>query len=509
MKMKKSIAWLIGITWAAGIYAQIMVLPLKVDTQNNTSYQWLGKAFSFYLLSGLFLNELPVVDHEETQFVLNRNLIRFPFDITKATAMVLAKENQADRLLWGEILSNVISSSQVAIRVFLIDVKGRVQKHLPMLKGNLKNIYQIQEELLKEVIKVIAPEKTGIRFPELNMALPDYEKFIKSLLVVDAGKKLDLLLSINEQGKHSDFLNFELAKIYLEKNDFGNCESYLNRIAADSLFKDKKNFLLALVNFSNGNVDAALNQFIKLQRQNIYAVATNNNLGAIYLQKNDYPTAEKCLQYALYLKKDPEIYSNMIVLLKAMGQNSRALEELNQALQLFPEDEKLLKQFAVFLTASEDRDLLIQAFRNFLPPPPLSEEPLSIQPLLKNPFQIRSLPAASVDSNSFYIEARNLFLENDFSGAMQKAEEAMEVNPFANENHHLLALLYLQKQNYSQAEIYAQSALFLKENLDNFLLQIKIYQAWKDREKFRKTLARALQKFPQSAELLELNGRGL
>ena len=91
---------------------------------------------------------------------------------------------------------------------------------------------------------------------------------------------------------------------------------------------------------------------------------------------------------------------------------------------------------------------------------------------------------------------------------MQKAEEAMEVNPFLNENHHLLALLYLQKQNYSQAEIYAQSALFLKENLDNFLLQIKIYQAWKDREKFRETLALALQKFPQSPELLELKGRG-
>jgi len=508
MKMKKSVALIIGIFWAVGLTAQIMVLPLKVDAQNHTSYQWLGKAFSFYLISGLFLNDLPVVDHEDAQFILNRNLIRFPFAITKATAMVLAKENQADRLLWGEILYSVKSSSQISIKVFLIDAKGRIQKYLPVLKGNLKNIYQIQEELLKEVIKIIAKEKTGIRFPKLNMALPDYEKFIKSLLVVDAGKKLDLLLSINEKDKRSDFLNFELAKIYMDKNDFVNSESYLNRISADLLFKDKKDFLLALVNFANGNIDVALNQFIKLQRKNIYAVATNNNLGVIYLQKNDYQTAEKCLQYALYLKKDPEIYSNMIVLLKAMGQNSRALEELNRALQLFPDDEKLLRQFSIFLAASEKRELLTQAFRNFLSLPLQSEASLSIQPLLKNPFQIRSLPGVFVDSNSFYIEARNLFLENDFSGAMQKAEEAMEVNPFLNENHHLLALLYLQKQNYVQAEIYAQSALFLKENLDNFLLQIKIYQAWKDSEKFRETLALALHKFPQSAELLELKGRG-
>jgi TolB-like protein len=268
--MKKHSALIIGILWAAGLTAQIMVLPLKVDTQNHTSYQWLGKAFSYYLLSGLFLNDLPVVDHEEVQFVLNRNLIRFPFDIAKATAMVLARESQADRLLWGEILYSDKSSSQIALKVFLIDVNGRVQKHLPLLKGNLKNIYQIQEELLKEVIKVIAKDKPEIRFPELNMALPDYEKFVKSLLVVDAGKKLGLLLSINDNAKRSDFLNFELAKIYIDKGDFVSSESYLNRIATESLFKGKKNFLLALVNFANGNVDVALNQFIQLQRQDIY-----------------------------------------------------------------------------------------------------------------------------------------------------------------------------------------------------------------------------------------------
>jgi tetratricopeptide (TPR) repeat protein len=509
MKMRKCGALIIAIFCAAGLSAQIMVLPLKVDTQNHASHQWLGKAFSYYLLSGLFLNDLPVVDHEEVQFVLNRNQVRFPFEITKATAMVLARENQADRLLWGEILYSIKSSSQISIRVFLIDVKEGTQKHLPVLNGNLNNIYQIQEELLKEVIKVIAKEKTEIRFPELNMSLPDYEKFIKSLLLTDAGKKLDLLLPIAEKSQRSDFVNFELAKIYLDKSDFDHSASCLNRISADPLFTDKKDFLSALVNFASGNADSALNQFIRLQQRNVYAVATNNNLGVIYQQKNDFPYAEKCLRYALYLKRDPEISSNLVRLLQAMGQGDRAAEELNRALQLFPGDEKLLKQFSVLLSASPNRESLAQAFRNFVPLAPQNEDSPPAPPLLKNPFQARSSPGALLDGNPFYIEARNLFLENDFSGALQKVEEAMEVNPFAHENHHLLGLLYLQKQNYPQAEIFAQSALFLKENLDNYLLQIKIYQAWKDREKFRKTLAAALQKFPQSAELLELNKRGL
>ena len=164
MKMKKHIALITCFLGAADLTAQIMVLPLRVDTNNHTSYQWLGKAISYYLISGLQLNSLPVTDEEEIQLILNRNLIRFPFDITKATAMVLARENQADRLLWGEILYSDKSSSQIAVKLSLIDIKGRMQKHLPVLKGNLNNIYQIQEELLKEVIKVVAKEKTGNPF---------------------------------------------------------------------------------------------------------------------------------------------------------------------------------------------------------------------------------------------------------------------------------------------------------------------------------------------------------
>ena len=65
----------------------------------------------------------------------------------------------------------------------------------------------------------------------------------------------------------------------------------------------------------------------------------------------------------------------------------------------------------------------------------------------------------------------------------------------------------MQKKQYAQAEMYAQSALFLEETLDNYLLLIKVYQAQKKRKNSAGVLALALQKFPQSPELLQLNGR--
>ena len=151
--MKKTILFAGGLLLAAGLAARTLVLPLAVDTKNHASFQWLGKAVSFYLIAGLSQNSLPVVEEEEVQFILNRNLVRFPFAVTKATAMVLARENQADRLLWGKILYSDKKTSQMQVQLFLIDIRGQTQKHLPLAKGNFNDIYRIQAEALRERAK--------------------------------------------------------------------------------------------------------------------------------------------------------------------------------------------------------------------------------------------------------------------------------------------------------------------------------------------------------------------
>jgi Flp pilus assembly protein TadD len=504
--MKKTILLTCGLLLAAGLAARTLVLPLAVDTKNHASFQWLGKAVSYFLIAGLSQNSLPVVEEEEVQLILNRNLVRFPFAVTKATAMVLARESQADRLLWGKILYSDKKTSQMQVQLFLIDVSGQTQKHLPLAKGNFNDIYRIQAEALKTAVKAIGGGPQEAALPQLRLALPEYEKFIKSLLVGDGDKKLELLLPGSGKDSPSDFVNFELAKIFLERKELAKCASHLERVADAPPFKDRKDFLLALVNYLGADSESALNRFIKLQRQNAYPVATHN-LGVIYLGKGDFSTAEKCLRYALYLKRDPEIFANLVLLLQAMDRTGLALQELPRALRLFPDDDKLLKLFSFYLAAADNREALGQAFRNYIPLALPEGKSPPVDPLLMNPFQLGSISEVDEPGNLFYIEARNLFLENDFDGAMQKVEAAMEGNPFHPENHHLLALLFMQKKQYVQAEMYAQSALFLEETLDSYLLLIKVCQAQKEKEKVRRVLAVALQKFPQSQELQQMNGR--
>ncbi len=378
--MKKNVVFLAFMAVAAGLAAKTLVLPLAVASQDHASHQWLGKAVSFFLITGLGHNGLPVSEEEEVQALLNRNLVRFPFDITKATAMVLAGESGAERLLWGKIVYGDAKSAEMQVQLFLIDIKEPRQRPLPLVKGSFADMFKLQEELLRYAVMALAPGQREIVQPRLNMSLPEYEKFIKSLLLSDAGKKLELLQTAPGTASRSDFVHFEMAKACLEKRDPAGCRSHLERVADAPFFKDRKEFLLALADYYGNDADAALNRFIRLQQANVFPVPTHNNLGVIYLARGNFSLAEKCLRYALYLRKDPGILANLVLLLQAMGRGGAAQQELTAALRSFPEDGRLLKLFAASVAAAENREALGQAFRNFVPLPLPGENVPAVEP---------------------------------------------------------------------------------------------------------------------------------
>lgn len=498
--MKKAAIFLVLLALAAVLAAKTLVLPLAVDTQNHASHQWLGKALAFFLAAGLEQNGLPVSPEEEVRDLLERNWVRFPFVVTKATALALAAEAGAERLIWGRVLYSDRKSAQMQVQLFVLEVKGPRQQALPLLRGGFLEMFRLQEELLRQVVHALDPSRREAVPPRLAMTLPEYERFVKSLLLADADKKLELLPATAGDPGRSDFVGLELAKARLAKGEPAAARAHLERLGDTPFFRDRKEFFLALADRLDGAGDAALNRLIRLQQRNAFPAPTHNNLGALYFIRGDFALAEKCLRYALYLRRDPGISANLVLLLRAMGRDGAARQELAEALRRFPEDSGLLRLFAATLAAAENSHELALSFRDYADLPLAGDGPPEPAPHFLEPF---AAAAAGEDqaANLPYIEARNLFLEDDFDGAAQKAEEAMEGNPFLAENHHLLALLALQKGEIERAGLFARSALFLSETLDNYLLQLKVAEAGRDREAFRATLEKALRKFPHSPEL--------
>lgn len=495
--------------FSVALFPRTLVLPFQVDTQNHASYQWLGKAVSFYLISGLSLNSLEVLSEEETRFILKQNQLLFPYGVTKATAITLARQSHATRLLWGKILNNAGDpAGSVTIKMFLIDVAGQIQKYLPLIKGDYKDIYLIQNELLRHAAKALGKNEPALEYPALGLPPSDYEKFIKSLLFSDNDKKLEWLFPLEQRNERSDFANWEIARILFDKGDSAKTDLYLKKISDNRLFSDRKNFLLSLNDFRNGLPDLALERFTILRNQNVFAAETNNNLGVLYLLKKSFADAEPCFERALRLKKDAEIIFNYIHLLILTGKDRRADEELPAALLQFPDDRHLLNLLFLAISTHPDKELLFQVFRTHTPISLLREEDLKVEPVMKNPFAIESPGNPPADTRGFFAEARSLFLEDEIDGALEKIEQAMENNPFMAESHQLLSMIFLKKKELAKAEAYGVSSLFLKENPEAYQLLLKVHRASNDPEKIKETLRRARERFPEVKDFLDRSSTG-
>ncbi|MGD2089999.1 MAG: hypothetical protein PVH61_27730 [Candidatus Aminicenantes bacterium] len=202
----------------------LLVLPFKVTPTQEKAHQWLGRAVSYYVTAGLQHNALPVLPDQYAVSILEMNHMMFPYHITKASVIRLARENELDRVIWGEIIlagdtGTGTDQSTLQLRSFIIDPVDFSQQYLPLINGNINELYKIKNELLTAIVKTLNPgeqEVDRIHYPRFNLNHRGYELFIKSLLIKEPWKRLQLLKRAQKanRGKKSPILNFELAKLY-------------------------------------------------------------------------------------------------------------------------------------------------------------------------------------------------------------------------------------------------------------------------------------------------------
>jgi uncharacterized protein HemY len=509
--------WIPGSLWA-GEAPTTLVIPFKVSPAAEKAHQWLGRAVSFYLISGLQANNLPVVPDHQGAAILEANHIMFPYHITKATVMEIAQQYRLDRLVWGEILlenheTEPGGKSLIQVRAFVIDLNESSQKYLPLIEGNINDLYKIEAELLTAVAKTLTPPEpagsagppgqTGqvevkLHYPQFHLDHRNYEIFIKSLLLEENKKKILLLEKAQKAlaGESSDFLNIELAKLYVDSGKWEEAEALLEKIPADNqnvspLVNREKLFLKGLAAVAKKNSADAINAFTTLQQDRQFAFAAHHNLGVIYFKRSDYRRAESHFRQALTQRSDPGTQWSLVHLLLARGDTRQAALQLKQALRLFPEDEKLVELFAYFLAQAENRELLFSLFQNYIPGLFLPEgenqdqEPAlpAVSLRLKNPFKLQ-LQKPYPDNP----EANDTLKDPEEGGegvdnSIERLQGLLEVNPFEPGYYRSLSLLYLKKKEYRQAELHGLALIFLEETKENYLLMAKIYKAMKNKKK--------------------------
>lgn len=195
--LKASLSIVLLIAFLSPISAQdpsIIVIPFKISPNGDKAYHWLGRALSFYISEGLELNQFPVLPDSETADVLESHAVYFPYAMTKATALRLAKEKKQGIVLWGEISTLPEDKSLITIKSSIIYLDSFEQKYPPVLKGHVNDLYKLMDELLRAAVKTLQPVETEahvIPVPRIHLNLRQYERFIKSRLINEHQKAED------------------------------------------------------------------------------------------------------------------------------------------------------------------------------------------------------------------------------------------------------------------------------------------------------------------------------
>ncbi|MCP4153557.1 MAG: hypothetical protein GY757_37865, partial [bacterium] len=392
---------------------------------------------------------------------LGRNHIIFPYHMSKATVIKLATDCGAGKVIWGEITAESETPSLLQVNAFILDLKNFSQKHLPLIKGDVKGLYKIEDELLNQICKQMMSPSVEINYPRFNLNYRNYEVFIKSLLLNDFSRKSDLLTKAFQEQKESDYLNFYLAVCSLESEEIEKAGSFLKRVGENLFFKHRTHFLGGLLNFYEGKHSSAVNRFLELSREGEYAFEAGSNLGVVYFYEGYYAGAEKYFRIALEQKREPGTYLNYIHFLLEREKGQEAARLLNEALYSYPEEDIFIDLFAWFLVHSGERERLNAVFSDYIPELELTGSLPDLDWEIKNPFVL--LPAAVPFSAREFEKQIEDFKAGKETVSLKQLNEMLEQNPFVSEIYHLISEIYKKDEQIYKSEAYRMAGDFLKK----------------------------------------------
>ncbi len=354
---------------AVALYVQFASAPivkgatvLVLQFHNSSRYpdlNWVGESLSETLKDELSAQNQIVFGREARAKALKRLSLRPGADYTEATLIRLGQSLDADYVYYGSY-DVVVSAADSELKNGSIQVNARVidlrrLHNGPDLAeaGKLADLSRLEEHLAWEALRYMEP---SLNLPLERFLIPAKltrvdaeESYIRGLLSSNKDQQQKWFLQASALDPHFSNPAYELGKLFLERKEFRQAISSLQRIPlADPRYADAR-FQMGLAAYGEADYGASANYF----REIVASFPLNevyNNLGAAEDQLNQ-PNAIDDFQHALEGDANDTVY----------------LFNLGNAMLKHNRFDEAQKQFQVVLSHDADdaeaRDLLGRAQR--------------------------------------------------------------------------------------------------------------------------------------------------
>jgi tetratricopeptide (TPR) repeat protein len=507
--------WSLALIFAAG--TRVLVMPFE-NLSDDAAQDWKGSAFEEAISSHLESVGYEIVDVESR----NRHFVNHGFDpvqpVTRATAIVLARELGADRLVVGnfrpgedqlEASARVIDLAE-GVTIGIVDDFAKPDDLTHLANQLAKNIFRLERDeapaafdesagkratLAPAAIEASARARVNVerdeqlQYLEQAIALePSYleARVLLGQLLLEEGRPrdaIDILVAAKDSGSVDPKAYFELGVAYLSVEE---------PTAAHEIFRN-----LAM-------------------REDGRSAAAHNNLGVTAMRLGLLDEALEAFQCAVDRGGDvTDYWFNLGFASWRAGKGSRALELFQRVVEARPLDGEAYFMLAAAAAsqAEPEKAERMRATALLLSPQLEDVDAGTVEGwervALEERMSLDSSPTVELDGEDVtdlaeILDAREYRARGRYDDAVQLLQKSLYREPSANEIRRELASVLREAGDLEQAATELAIALWNEPTSDAYVELAEIYRDLDEPDKAREQLELALELEPGHSGALAL-----
>lgn len=324
-----------------------LVLPFH-NVAGNQNLDWIGESLAETVRGTLASYDLSVITRGERVDAARQLMMRPGVRLTRASAIQLGQLLSAERVVQGEFEfteggdSGAASSGALTIRAFAIDLEKISRGPEWTEAGSMAELSKLQTSLAWTVLEHASPDRapTKDEFFETRppIRIDAIENYIRGLLAPDLEQKHRFFTqAVNLEPEFSQPC-YQLGRMQWEESSYRVAARWLERVKPSDAEYLSANFLLGLCRYHSGLYGGAMAAF-RLVADAVPLAEVYNNLALTQYREGLPQAALESLRWVVSRDpSDPDYQFNTGYVLWRLGDLDSAVEPLESALELDPQD---------------------------------------------------------------------------------------------------------------------------------------------------------------------------
>jgi tetratricopeptide (TPR) repeat protein len=322
----------------------LLVLPFE-NRSGNASLDWMGEAFPDVLNRRLNSAGFLTISRGDRLYAFDHLGLPLKLEPTRATAIRIAQTLDADYVIFGHYttsgnLAGNQTANQLTADAEVLDVSAlRVGAPIDQQgdsNGLLRMIDSVAWQVTRQLDPSYAVEEQTFVAADKNLHPDAFEDYIRGLVAESAQQSIQQLRDAVKLDPDFTAAWLALGRAYFTNQDYEQAAVTLGHLRKDDPNALEADFYRGLACFFTGNYREAEDAFAfvsmrlplpeVVNNQGVAASRRNKDAGALFQQA---VTADP---------RDPDYHFNLAVALAHRNDTEGALQELNEALTLRPQD---------------------------------------------------------------------------------------------------------------------------------------------------------------------------